>query len=407
MKTLIRSILFASCLFSAGCGTQTQSGGIPVFDLEAAINDRRSFDLGEIAAGVEFIALDDSRKEGLIGEIAGIAATRERFYIRDNGQEVLFKIFDRRGKFVSTLGRYGRGPNEFMGGPVFNTDYDRDILYLIGQTGDMKRLTMAFDGTGRELMRSEEISGLNIAFFDDSFFVMKGSPAPFSFGNDPDFVSSIGTVVPLLEVYSADLKREQVLETVDKGDGAIILMKSAAGQIQSLSVLRGAPSILSNSGSSLLVKEPLGDTLYHYKNGALTAAYVFDPGRYRTPADAFGVNPTGNYMQGIMANSVMEGDNYMFVTTKSYGADGNADLVLDKRNPAGGFSAVGPDGNSGLFFGGIAFTPQFVRDDRLVGYLRALDIVDNADRITDPALASLAATLRENSNPVIAVVELK
>ncbi len=82
-------------------------------------------------------------------------------------------------------------------------------------------------------------------------------------------------------------------------------------------------------------------------------------------------------------------------------------LVFDRREGFGGFSAVGPDGGAGLFVGGLAFTPMYIRDNRLVGYMQALDIVDNADAITNPDLKALAATLREDSNPVIVVATLK
>ncbi len=83
-----------------------------------------------------------------------------------------------------------------------------------------------------------------------------------------------------------------------------------------------------------------------------------------------------------------------------------AHIILDKRDPSGGFAAVGPDGKPGLFLDGIAFSPQYIRDNRLVGYIRALDIADNRDAITNPKLKALAATLKEDSNPVIVVARL-
>jgi hypothetical protein len=39
--------------------------------------------------------------------------------------------------------------------------------------------------------------------------------------------------------------------------------------------------------------------------------------------------------------------------------------------------------------------------------MQALSIVDAADRLTRPDMKELAAGLREDSNPVIVVVELK
>jgi hypothetical protein len=59
-----------------------------------------------------------------------------------------------------------------------------------------------------------------------------------------------------------------------------------------------------------------------------------------------------------------------------------------------------------LFLAGIAFKPMYIRDNRLVGCLQAFDIVENADRVTIPRLKELAATLKEESNPVIVIVRL-
>ncbi len=41
------------------------------------------------------------------------------------------------------------------------------------------------------------------------------------------------------------------------------------------------------------------------------------------------------------------------------------------------------------------------------GDIATLDIVDNAGSITDPKLKEIAATLKEDDNPVIVVAELK
>jgi hypothetical protein len=44
---------------------------------------------------------------------------------------------------------------------------------------------------------------------------------------------------------------------------------------------------------------------------------------------------------------------------------------------------------------------------KLTKYIQAFDIVDNHDAITNPDLKALAATLKEDSNPVIGIAKLK
>jgi hypothetical protein len=81
--------------------------------------------------------------------------------------------------------------------------------------------------------------------------------------------------------------------------------------------------------------------------------------------------------------------------------------LFDRREDYAGFTTLGPDGSEGLFLDGVRFQPAYIRDNQLVGYMSALDIVDNAESITNPDLKALAATLKEDNNPVIITAKLK
>jgi hypothetical protein len=103
--------------------------------------------------------------------------------------------------------------------------------------------------------------------------------------------------------------------------------------------------------------------------------------------------------------NIYEGDRYI-LTIGKYPPSAKP-LLFDRKEDYAGLSALGPEGNEGLFLDGIQFTPMYIRDNQLVGYMQAFDIVDNVEHITDPDLKALAATLPENDNPVIVVVKLK
>jgi hypothetical protein len=135
---------------------------------------------------------------------------------------------------------------------------------------------------------------------------------------------------------------------------------------------------------------------------------LLDLGKYAVPVDAFGMEPTVKADDKYTAQYLFEGDNYLLVTARPAMMGGTAHLVIDRDDPAAGISATGgPEGKPGLFTSGVKFTPMYIHDNRLVGYMQALDIVDNTDAITNPDLKALAATLKEDSNPVIVVAKLK
>jgi hypothetical protein len=402
------ALTLAAPSFTA-CGEKKQSGAIPTLDLEAAIDNPRTFDLAEIAASVEFIPLDDSTPQALVGNIRAVTDINDRFYVQDNGQEYLFKIFDRQGRFISTMGRIGRGPGEFMFGNSMTPDPEGDVLYMTGRTDDGKVPIVAFDATGRVVARNDSIQHISgMAFFDGRLFVMKASPAPVDFGDSPNFVSSVGTRVPLLEIYSPDLRLEKTVETIDKGDGSIVTQMEMEGR-SGIMVLFGGNDIISNNGNDLILKEARSDTLFYFRNGTLTPGLLVDLGKYAMPADAFGINPTVKAEDRYTVSNIFDGGDYFIIPTPRPTGGGVAQLIIINRNaPAEGFSATGgPENKPGLWLDGLRFTPMYAREGGLVGYLNALDIVDNAEAITNPDLKALAATLKEESNPVIVIVELK
>ncbi len=168
--------------------------------------------------------------------------------------------------------------------------------------------------------------------------------------------------------------------------------------------------IISNNGETLLVKEGRSDTVFYYTGGqrTLQPAFYLDLGKKAISDEIFNGAQGLDIEEGHHAViNIIEGREYVFVTTGEIGKRDLCYLIFDKRNPSDGFTATGPDGKRGLFIGGISFKPMYIRDNRLVGYMQALDIVDNAAGITDPKLKALAATLREDSNPVIVVAKLK
>jgi hypothetical protein len=254
-----------------------------------------------------------------------------------------------------------------------------------------------------------------MALFEGKLIVLKDSPAGIDFGSDPDFKSSVGTIVALLEVYSPYLLLERTVDVVDKGSGMMVSSFVSDDGRQGVMVDVGGRSILSDNGNSLLVKEARNDTLFHYRDGALEPGLLLDLGNYRVPADAFGTNSATKPGNSYTVTNVWEGDRYIFASAYGLEKRGAVRLVFDRREISsgrgpepGGFSSVGPEGSPGLFLGGVAFTPSYIRNNQLVGYMQALDIVDAAaaESITAPSLQTLAATLREDSNPVIVIVEL-
>ena len=406
-QTNIALILVPLALTLAGCGGGASAPGeLRTLDLEAAIDNPRNFDLSEIATEIEFIPLDDSQKDGLVGEVRNFVESKNRFYMMDNARESPIKIFDRSGRFLRTEGRFGRGPGEYTNITNFIADHETDNLYMAVSSG-LDAAIVAIDPSGREFARVDSLRGANMAVLDGSLLMLRGALIRIGI-DDP---AATGNMIPFIDSYSASDLRHEI--TIDAPDRGLPLVIRVAGDGM-FNVMPGPDQVLRSNGSTVWVKEALSDTLKSYRNGALEPAFVFDSGSYTIPDGALGMNPSTELGNSYAVRGMMGGDCYLFVQAHGYRDDVTARLVFDLDaldDPSSApFSATGPDGRKGLFLDGIEFRPVYVRDGRLVGFMQALDIADAAQggaTFTNPDLAVLATTIKEDSNPVIVIATLK
>jgi hypothetical protein len=83
-----------------------------VIDVGSDIGKGRVVDFSEIASEITYIPLE-SKAEAFIGIAPVVFYENDRFYIRSSGS---IKMFDRKGKYLYTFNRKGRGPQEYEWG---------------------------------------------------------------------------------------------------------------------------------------------------------------------------------------------------------------------------------------------------------------------------------------------------
>jgi hypothetical protein len=408
MKPTYPLFLFAMVCCLAGCDSnnKTNGGELLVLDMESAIENPQPFDLADLADKIDFIPLDNSHQEALLGDIQAIAESKNRFYVIDRAQNPV-RMFDRDGKFIATRGRIGRGPDEFLFIQDVVADWENDNLYLVVSNGNGNVFTnsmRAYRADGNIFARNDSISNGKIVCFDDKVLLFVNSPMRSLDRSD------VEEMIDFMETFSPELHREAVLKTpFFNGSSRISLVTTDAdGEIANFSVITAAPMVVSNNGASLLVKkEGRNDTLYHYNKGALEPLWRLDFGSYAIPDEMFDThyNKTLPWDNFYLFRHIYAGDRYILATDTFQPPAGC--LLFDRQEGYAGFSAIGPDGKKGLFLDGIRFQPAYIRDNCLVGYMSVLDILDNAESITNPDLKALAATLKEDSNPVIVIAKLK
>ncbi|MDR2911890.1 MAG: 6-bladed beta-propeller [Alistipes sp.] len=392
-----------------GCGDGggVSDGTVTTLDIEAAIDNRKAFDLAEISDDIEFVPLDGSTTEALLGNVYSLTETENGWFLRDSGKP--FKFFDRTGKYLYSRGVIGRGPDEFslLAGMV--VDRERSNYYVWGMSGRETRI-LAYDADGQIVARSDSVLAPRMAFsrgvFRDNKLIM-WSERPIMFGPSVDSIPEQGARATLLEMLSPDLTPAGTVDIFDKLPLPTIYVRDVA--------ITFTQGILSDNGESLLVYEALDDTVFRLGGDmTLSAAYALDLGRYAPPAGAFGSDASVAWSADFRrVTNIWEGGRYVIAQSDTHDFSQTPSvrttdtLVFDLGSGDDGFSAVGASGKVGLFLGGVEFIPMYVRDNRLVGYMQALDIVDAGEGITNSSLRALASTLKEDSNPVLIVATLK
>lgn len=374
--------ILLSVFFSSSKDDDSVPRDLLTLDAKNAIYNKKSFDLTQIADTIEFIPLDDTSRESLIGQMRVIEESEKEFYIFE-GIDGIVKVFDKTGRFISTRGRVGRGPGEYSYSNGMAIDHITGNVYMNVRARSLSIFRYNPDNHMTASTDPIAFDSYEISYYEGQLIVQ----------NYPYVKPEPDGKITFLDIFSPDLKHEGSIRIPHKATNSYFI--------------RGH-QILSNNGKDLLVKEELNDTLFHYREGKLIPAYKLDMGKYFFSHKMWNAAMEDQWKKYFMVDDIYDGDSYMIIIMSNgfMGASGIS-IIFDKRDPSGGFSAVGPDGKPGLFVDGIKFTPSYIRDNRLVGYMQALDIVDNADAITNPDLKALAATLKEDSNPVIVVAKLK
>ena len=122
------TILLICILFSCGNNkTNIQPTEIQIqpyphkIDLIDGINSPVDLSLSEIADSIDYILLS-TNKDAPISWINSVELTEDDIFIMTHTETSYFFRFDKKGKFLNSIGKVGRGPGEYLSGSYFFLD---------------------------------------------------------------------------------------------------------------------------------------------------------------------------------------------------------------------------------------------------------------------------------------------
>jgi hypothetical protein len=127
---------------------------------------------------IEVIPLETT-DESLIGEITDVRVEDDRIFITDEMSHRI-TVFDREGKYVSKIDRYGRGPGEYL--EIAATEVLNDSTCVILDLFNMSLLYYRIDGRFIKTKDVSEIWARAVVKTDDKlYFVNSGSSSKKGF----------------------------------------------------------------------------------------------------------------------------------------------------------------------------------------------------------------------------------
>jgi hypothetical protein len=127
-----RAIFFFAVLLTA-CGTKNlkEVNDLRYIDVAGGVGKSRTFNLSEIADSIEYIPLETT-SESLIGKIFANLIYLENNVLYIILQEESLKIFNKKGEYINTFRKKGRGPGEYEFLANIDIDYNSGNIYIKG-----------------------------------------------------------------------------------------------------------------------------------------------------------------------------------------------------------------------------------------------------------------------------------
>lgn len=424
MRKLFYLLMLAIAVVSCN-KSQEDNNGPQVIDIEKGLENRSLVKLSEYASAINYIPLESSLECMMCGdEYVKIVKQADKFYFYSDVSSAPVFCFNQSGKFVRFIGTQGRAANEFR-------RYVKDFT-INGENGqmliaDLENNLLFYDSEGNYI-RTASLPHDLLSIGDDYTIIHKSGGEYMFVGfnkcepDGEDIIKTSDDFIVHIDSCGRELERKPVGATY----GSIIIKTLYRFS------LKDDPSDLYYTDGTVNIRR--SDTIYTYnmEKDTLVMEYMVDYGKLQARHEDFKVlflpKRTGLFlnadkfvifsmlfslrffpdMDKKYNHSVFLYDKQSRKTT-ALAADPNLGLALEfcGFDFMPGAEKTGYAGFVNDLDGGAPFVPRYIKDGKMYQIMEAIRFMDLADKCKSPAMKKVAASMNEDSNPVLIEVVLK
>lgn len=368
------SFLFISIFF----GKQESTSVIKIDLSKQAIKD---VSLSNLTKDIQYIPLSNDK---FLNDIVNVKHTQNGFYVIDS--KSLLLRFSKKGEFEAHIGKFGKGPGEYLFITDFFVHESSNIVYaLISYEKKINKYNSsgAFIQSFDLPMRTQKIAG-----FKDRFLTFNN----ISNGSNPISFNLMDLNGKLLNQFANKYKFNNSKGRVVRFEGECLFY---------------------NFQNNLHFKEIYSDTVFYLKDKNITPKYIIQSRKNGFTIEARQILNAGNDIKDVIIQSnLLESKNYLFF-------EYNNETLVYAKNDSVCFKIGKKEGFVNDFDGGPnVVIKSIINDNTLLTWLNAFElkayISSDAFKSSTPkypekkkALEKLANSLNENDNPVLMLIKLK
>ncbi|MBE6229102.1 MAG: 6-bladed beta-propeller [Bacteroidales bacterium] len=394
------STILLLILILSGCVQLVDQSNCEVISIGDAFEKKSKVLLSEYVSDIDYIPLETNPECMLDGaESLNIRVFEDRIYIY-NGDlnfgkgRLLPLLFNSDGTFVSSIGSIGNSDNEFVNikqmmidttaRQLVIVDYNRFLFYTL--TGKFRR-------------------AVDVVMNSTTHFAIYSADGNYIYLKNPSLIDE--------GAWNKDFLVK--VDSMGKKTGTVLLNRILLDQpgtpMGTVKVTKGA-NLFQSSGDLYVYRS--NDSLYKVNplNLTLKPEFFIDFGKYATTSRA--------------GATLWARDNPLFVTPRAvaltvlfvYGTFPDIDrkytrtnFVYDRKRGTTRALEYNEDyGYAGFtndIDGGMLFYPKYMNEGKMYQLVDAIDFIEYAQKSNSQKMKQVAATLTEESNPVVVVATLK